>query len=123
MAMPDHPREGAMSVARGLIARGITRLVRAALLGLLAPAALMAAPGDLDTSFGDGGKVMTDFGAAEVAAAMAIQPDGKLVVAGRTTANANIALARYLPNGSLDAGFGSGGLVVTDFGTTDQAFG
>ena len=37
-----------------------------------------AAPSDLDPTFGDGGKVTTDFGAGDSAQAVAIQPDGKI---------------------------------------------
>jgi uncharacterized delta-60 repeat protein len=90
-----------------------------------APEVVAAAPGDLDVSFGQGGIVVTDFGGTDVAAAVAIQPDGKLVVAGRSNVggNASFALARYNRNdGGLDPTFGNGGLVVTDFGATDQAF-
>ena len=62
----------------------------------------------------------TDFGGSvDRAFAMALQPDGKLVVAGDS--DANFALARYNSDGSLDAGFGTGGKVITSFGGTDQA--
>jgi len=68
------------------------------------------ANGSLDTSFGSGGKVRTAIGPKDdVATALVIQPDGKLVVAGYGTGS---VLVRYNPNGSLDAGFGSGGLVL-----------
>ena len=88
------------------------------------PAVALAAPGDLDPSFGSGGTVITSFGGADVASAVAIQTDGKLVVAGRTNIAGNtvFALARYNPAGGLDPTFGTGGLVTTDFGSTDQAF-
>jgi uncharacterized delta-60 repeat protein len=88
------------------------------------PAVALAAPGDLDPSFGTGGTVITSFGGTDVASAVVIQPDGKLVVAGRTNIAGNtvFALARYNPNGSLDPAFGTGGLVTTEFGSTDQAF-
>src|SRR5260370_10780276 len=49
---------------------------------------------------------------------LAIQPDGKIVLSGYTGANPNstdFALVRYNSNGSLDASFGSGGFVTTDF--------
>ena len=45
-------------------------------------AALPAARGDLDPSFGTGGKVTTDFGGNETAWGLAVQSDGKAVVAG-----------------------------------------
>ena len=56
-----------------------------------------AAPGDLDPTFGSGGKVTTDFGGVDQANALALQPDGKIVVAGFSDAagNRNFALARY----------------------------
>jgi uncharacterized delta-60 repeat protein len=88
------------------------------------PAVALAVPGELDASFGSGGTVITSFGGADVASAVAIQPDGKLVVAGRTNIAGNtiFALARYNANGGLDPAFGTAGLVTTDFGSTDQAF-
>jgi len=87
------------------------------------PAVALAAPGDLDPTFGTGGTVITSFGGSDVASAVVVQPDGKLVVAGRTNIAGNtvFALARYNPNGGLDPTFGTGGLVTTDFGSTDQA--
>ena len=44
---------------------------------------------------------------------VAVQPDGKIVGVGLW--NGDLALARYNPDGSLDANFGSGGKVLTDF--------
>lgn len=44
--------------------------------------------GRLDPSFGEGGKVTTDFGGTDLARAVVIQPDGKLVIAGFTTTSA-----------------------------------
>jgi uncharacterized delta-60 repeat protein len=77
------------------------------------------APGDLDTSFGGEGKVPTDFGddRNEEARALAIQADGKLVVAGESidSDNSDFALARYLPDGTLDSTFSDDGKVLTDF--------
>jgi uncharacterized delta-60 repeat protein len=79
------------------------------------------APGDLDPTFGVGGKVTTDFfgGLNDLARALVLQPDGKLVAAGQaeaTDGRSEFALARYLPDGSLDPTFGVGGKVTTDFG-------
>jgi uncharacterized delta-60 repeat protein len=78
-----------------------------------------ALPGDLDTSFDTDGKVTTDFllNGFSRAFAMAIQTDGKIVVAGeelRTTVG-SFALARYNSNGSLDTTFGTGGRAETIF--------
>lgn len=74
--------------------------------------------GSLDSGFGAGGKVTTDMIAGgivqEEARAVAIQPDGKIVVAGftRTGLPFALALARYRADGSLDPTFGSGGKVI-----------
>ncbi|HSA59291.1 MAG TPA: hypothetical protein VLJ37_06355 [bacterium] len=67
--------------------------------------------GSLDTDFGTGGKVATDFGGNDSAQEIALQVDGKIVVAGAT--DVGFALARYHTDGSLDSGFGTGGKVTT----------
>ena len=80
--------------------------------------------GTLDVSFGTGGKVTTDFGAHDVANALVVQADGKLVVAGFTFVEPSLssfALARYHADGSLDRSFGTGGRVTTVFTGTDVA--
>ena len=79
-----------------------------------------SADGTLDTTFGAGGRVRTDFpGLAAVPSAVVIQADGKIVVAGGAfplfTFLGNFELVRYNPNGSLDRSFGSGGIVTTIF--------
>lgn len=68
--------------------------------------------GHLDATFGFGGTVTTDFGmSVDRAAAVAVQPDGKVVVAGFTRGEQqSFAVARYLLNGSLDTSFGRDGL-------------
>ena len=75
------------------------------------------ADGSLDASFGNGGKVVTDFaGGTDVARAIVIQADGKIVVGGAATmsdSGIDFALARYNTNGSLDASFGGAGRVTT----------
>jgi uncharacterized delta-60 repeat protein len=80
--------------------------------------------GNLDPTFGAGGKVLTNFGQGQgvQTSSLALQPDGKIVVAGSTQGASNrFALARYDPDGALDVSFGSGGTVVTDFGGTARA--
>jgi uncharacterized delta-60 repeat protein len=81
--------------------------------------------GTLDSTFGDGGKVLTTFepNSIEGANAVAIQPDGKIVAAGRTRSpllRYEFAVARYLPNGSLDPSFDGDGRVVTPISTSDD---
>lgn len=81
------------------------------------------ADGSVDTSFGTGGQVITDFGGVnETADAIVLQPDGKIIVGGSSdhgdpylSPDSDFALARYHPDGSLDSSFGSGGLVTLDF--------
>ncbi len=79
--------------------------------------------GSLDTSFGTGGVAVTDFGGVDMADSLAIQADGKIVVAGsKQLVGASVfALARYNPNGSLDSSFGSLGKVTTTIGIDDGA--
>ncbi len=80
--------------------------------------------GSLDTSFNGNGKVITAIGNSyDVANALVVQPDGKLVAAGsclNSSSNYDFCLARYNSNGSLDAAFGTGGTVVTPIGSSDD---
>ena len=72
--------------------------------------------GALDPAFGLGGKVQTDFTSrTDIANGVAIQADGKLVVAGASGSGARFALARYNPDGSLDTTFSGNGKLTTDF--------
>ena len=74
--------------------------------------------GMLDSTFDGDGLVTTPSGEAN---AVAIQSDGKIVVAGQT--NGDFLLARYNSDGSLDASFDADGIVTTDFGEDVIAFG
>lgn len=70
--------------------------------------------GHLDGTFGVGGRAPQPFAAfTDTPLAVAVQPDGKIVVAGEGSmtegGGQELLLARYLPNGELDPGFGSGG--------------
>lgn len=85
--------------------------------------------GGLDPTFGTGGRVSTAFnngGASDEAQAVAVQPDGKIVVVGTSDQGAtgfDFALARYNPDGSLDTTFGNAGRVTTAFGNSaDRAY-
>lgn len=80
--------------------------------------------GSLDQSFGDGGKVFTAATNADDSAnAVALQPDGKIVVVGATqvsgTESGDFLVVRYNSNGSLDTGFGTGGVVTVNQGAYD----
>src|SRR5262245_33812191 len=111
--------EGAWSVALQedgkIVAAGLTTLSGINQFAL----ARYNSDGTLDASFGTGGRVTTGFPGASVANAfsVALQPDGKVVVAGWTNIDggADFALARYTSTGSLDASFGTGGRVITAF--------
>ena len=76
----------------------------------------LAQAGQLDSTFGTGGVFTTNFAQTDstMATAVAIQSDGKIVVGGSTPGGA--ALARLNVNGTLDSGFGSGGIVNNSFG-------
>ena len=84
--------------------------------------------GSLDTTFGDGGGVLTAIwpeigaGPEDRANAVTVDPQGRILVAGETGSFLfDFAVARYLPDGSLDADFGDGGVVQTDLGGDDRA--
>ena len=77
--------------------------------------------GSLDTSFGGGkGRVTTHFGSNDdVATAVALQANGKIVVAGYCAGqNMDVCLARYNADGSLDTLFGINGKIVTPVTTS-----
>jgi uncharacterized delta-60 repeat protein len=78
--------------------------------------------GTLDPSFGVGGRVMTNFSSGDdFAFGVAVQSDGKIVVAGRAGGQGGvIALARYKSNGTLDTAFGGDGRVTTNFTVGDD---
>lgn len=87
-------------------------LVAAAVFQFAAGA--QAAPGDLDLLFGISGKVTTTTGYSEKGNAVALQSDGKIVVAGvRDVGPGKSLLVRYNVDGSLDTTFGSGGIVTS----------
>lgn len=105
----------------------IRALCLGAALGLLLPAPLaLGAPGDLDTTFGNGGKVVTAVFGSDEAHGMVVQPDDKIVAVGWAFngTDEDFAVVRYLPDGTLDSSFGSGGIVTTAIGSgNDAAYG
>jgi uncharacterized delta-60 repeat protein len=85
--------------------------------------------GTLDRNFGMGGLVTERLRSltTDIVHGMAVQPDGKILVAGVTyedvltlRPHGDFMVARYLPNGQADLGFGIGGVMTTDFG--DRSF-
>jgi len=80
--------------------------------------------GALDPTFGTGGRVRTDFGGRfDEALAVAVQPDGRVVVAGNSSdANgSDMAVARYNSDGLLDTSFDGDGMALVDFGSEASA--
>jgi uncharacterized delta-60 repeat protein len=73
--------------------------------------------GSVDTSFGSSGVATTLIGGADQFESVVIRPDGKIVVSAveidAGTGLSNILLVQYMPDGSLDTGFGNGGSVIT----------
>lgn len=72
--------------------------------------------GSLDTKFGGDGKVTTSINGDDHVSSVAIQPDGKIVVAGFVSGNPTLAIRvlRFNAHGALDTTFNSDGIVTTD---------
>lgn len=93
------------------------------------PITAIAAPGDLDPSFGIGGLVRDPMpGAGARATAVAIDANGRIVVAGTSSVNVidgNFGVLRLDPDGAPDASFGNGGRVSEGYvaGSDDDAYG
>jgi uncharacterized delta-60 repeat protein len=85
----------------------------------LLPAISSQAVENLDPAFGDKGLVITDFGVSDdQASAMAVQTDGKILLAGFSSNSVvkDIAIARYLSDGTLDTSFHTTGYVTFNIG-------
>lgn len=82
------------------------------------------ADGSPDTGFNGSGRVLTNIGVDDAANALALQADGRIVVAGHARppggTNRDFVVARYTANGSLDATFASGGIRTFDMGPADD---
>lgn len=80
--------------------------------------------GSLDASFsGDGMLTTSPSNGGDYAYSVAIQTDGKILAGGWAAGSNSISdfsLVRYLSDGSLDAGFGNNGIVITDFDTSND---
>ena len=96
----------------------------------------LGAPADLDTSFSGDGRKLIDVGGtasetinrSDYANAVAVQPDGKIVLAGaaqvfasEAPSNEDWAVVRLLPDGRLDPEFDGDGIVTTDLGNVYEA--
>lgn len=76
--------------------------------------------GTIDATFGTGGAVRFNISGTDVASAIAVQADGKILVAGESSGD--FAVARLLSTGALDATFGAAGKVRFNIAGTDRAF-
>ena len=86
-------------------------------------AARYLANGSLDTTWNGTGKVITPIGTSDdVATSMTLQPDGKVLLAGRcgNAGNYDFCAARYLANGTLDTAWNGTGKVMTAIGSGDD---
>jgi hypothetical protein len=80
-----------------------------------------AAPGDLDTTFGTGGRVITQVGNRDHGHGMTIQADGKTLLVGDSRFVIwDMTVVRYNTDGSLDTSFGTGGVVNISIGSGDD---
>jgi uncharacterized delta-60 repeat protein len=113
---------GVFANAAAMALLGDGRIVVAGTVGYFTPipfedyaAARFLPDGSLDASFGSAGRVVLDLGGRlpEFVQGMAVQPDGRIVLAGLTGAPAGngCGMARLLENGSLDPSFGVGGML------------
>jgi uncharacterized delta-60 repeat protein len=88
----------------------------------------MRTNGSLDSTYGSGGWVTVDMGGSAAGNALALQPDGKIVIAGTGRGDGGtgplaLAAVRLKTDGSLDPSFGSGGIATVPIGSVAQATG
>lgn len=79
--------------------------------GLLAR---LSGDGTLRTSFGNSGLVMPP--GISIVWRVMVQPNGKIVATGQTISDSTGVVMRFMPDGTLDAGFGDGGIVLLPTG-------
>jgi len=75
--------------------------------------------GSLDTSFGNGGQLVTT-GGNDAYYAVRLAPGGTIVVAG--TSDGNFSVTRFKSSGAVDRSFGFGGRAIADFAGSDVAY-
>ena len=86
--------------------------------------ARLKADGTLDGTFGGTGMVTTHFDGRDFGSSVAVQPDGKIVVAGlgqaNNSGNGKFIVLRYNPNGTLDTSFDGDGRASINFGSQSR---
>lgn len=101
-----------------------------ALFSLLTFSYALAAPGDLDTTFGGGGQLnngfqnLSGYERDDRLHGITIQSNGKIVAVGYSSngSNTDFALMRYNTDGLLDTTFSGDGMLLTNLGGVDQAY-
>jgi uncharacterized delta-60 repeat protein len=108
----------------GVVRQSDGKLVAAGYSGRDFAVARYKIDGSLDASFSHDGLKTTDFGGQDFGHALALQPDGRILVAGRVDESGanDWGMARYHADGSLDATFSHDGMKTTDFGGADSAY-
>lgn len=89
---------------------------------LVAASPVYAAVGDLDPTFGNGGRtdVPLSRNYTGMSVPMAVQPDGRILVArAHLTRTDAVEVGRFTSSGALDASFGAAGWATVPFGGTD----
>lgn len=81
-----------------------------------AAVARLNADGSVDTTFGQAGLTELSGRSIQVFSGVALQLDGGIIVVGHDLPLTSVVVARLLPDGALDAAFGSGGVVMTRIG-------
>jgi uncharacterized delta-60 repeat protein len=71
--------------------------------------------GSLDINFNNSGILTTVIGKSSSGNSVAIQTDGKILLAGFSTAGTGLAMSRYNTNGTLDNGFDGDGILIMEF--------
>ncbi|WP_341892312.1 Calx-beta domain-containing protein [Variovorax sp. YR752] len=117
----DLLRAVALQADGGILVAGLTRAASGSTTAEDMGVKRYLANGTVDTSFGSAGFVRVDIaGRADDATAIAVQPDGKIVLGGMALVTvvgaSDLALARLDANGALDAGFGAGGKLTVNIG-------
>jgi uncharacterized delta-60 repeat protein len=121
MQLPDEASALAVQPDGKIVVAGVTGDI-----GTGFALARLATDGSLDATFGSGGLARGGFAPSPLnsfVSAVAIQKDGRIVVAGETSRSGDpedFGLARLKPDGSLDPSFDGDGRVLTDFGPGNQ---
>jgi uncharacterized delta-60 repeat protein len=111
---------GGGAIADAVALQSDGKIVVAGISGDSFAIARLLPDGGLDSSFAGDGMSTVDVGSAGTAYGVALQPDGKIVIAGDS--GGNFAVARLQPNGLLDSTFGREGKTIVDFGAAEAGF-